>query len=49
MQKWQRHTQSLVLPGEEEILLLPGFCYEVTSNVDVGNGLTMIGLKEVDP
>jgi hypothetical protein len=35
-------------PMADEILLLPGFYYEVTSQLDVGNGLHIIGLKEID-
>jgi hypothetical protein len=32
----------------DEILLLPGFYYQVTSQLDLGNGLHIIGLKEID-
>ena len=36
-------------PEEDEILLLPGREFEVVSSADMGNQLTMIHLKEVEP
>ena len=36
-------------PHEDEILLLPGREFEVMGSLDMGNQLTMIQLKEVEP
>ena len=36
-------------PHEDEILLLPGREFEVIDSLDMGNQLTMIQLKEVQP
>ena len=36
-------------PDEDEILLLPGREFEVMGSLDMGNQLTMIQLKEVEP
>ncbi len=34
-------------PDETEVLLLPGFSFEVTSKLNAGNGLYVIGLKQI--
>jgi hypothetical protein len=36
-------------PNEDEILLLPGREFEVIGSLDMGNNLTMIHLKEIQP
>jgi len=46
---WKCIEKHPSFPMEGEILLLPGFSYEVTSNLDAGNKLYIIGLKETVP
>lgn len=41
-----RHSN---FPNEEEVLLMPGFQFQVLSRVDLGNDLCMVNVKETEP